>query len=73
MAKLFLSHGDPDSEFQNLSTLLAKFPLAGCYHAKRVLQKPHNLCGAPQANPRFATVLLSVEPRRCLKENATHT
>ena len=49
MANLFLSHGDYDSKLQNLSTQLAKFLLAGRFHASPMLQNPHGLCGAHQA------------------------
>ena len=56
MANLFLSHGDSDSELHNLSTQLARFPLADLYHTKPVLQIPSALCGTPQADPHFATV-----------------
>ena len=61
IANLFLSHGDSDSELHNLSTQLAKFPLAGCYHANPMLQIPHGLCGAHQTNPRFASIPISLE------------
>ena len=61
-AGLFLSHGDSDSELQNLSTQLARFPLAVCYHANLVLQTPHGLCGVPPANPHFAAITFSPEP-----------
>lgn len=63
MADLFLSLGDSDSVLQNLSILLAKFPLVGCCHTNPVFQIPHGLCGAPQANPVFATVSFSLELR----------
>jgi hypothetical protein len=33
----FLPHGDSDSELQNLSTQLAKFPLVGRYHTSPML------------------------------------
>jgi hypothetical protein len=61
MADLFLSHGDSDSELNNLSSLLARFPLADCYHVNPMLQIPHGLCGVPQANPCFAAVPFSLE------------
>ena len=63
MADLFLSPGDPDSELHNLSTQLTSFPLVSCYHTNLVLQIPHSLCGAPQANPHLATMPFSLEPR----------
>jgi hypothetical protein len=53
-----------DSELQNLSTQLTRFPLAGRYHASSMLQSPHGLCGAHQANQCFAAVPLSLEPSR---------
>jgi hypothetical protein len=46
MVNLLLSCGDSDSELQNLSTQLARFPLVGCYHASPMLQSPHSFCGA---------------------------
>jgi hypothetical protein len=58
MVDLFLS----DSELQNLSTQLAKFPLVSRYHPSPMLQNPHGLCGAYQANLCFATIPLSLEP-----------
>ena len=61
-ADLFLFCGDSDSELQNLSTQLTRFPLVGRYHASPMLQSPHGLCGAHQANPRFAAVPFSLEP-----------
>ena len=68
---MFLSHGDSDSELQNLSTQLAKFPLVSRYHASLMLQNPHGLCGAHRVNLCFSfaqyanlcTVLFSLEPR----------
>jgi hypothetical protein len=45
MANMFLSHGDSDSELQNLSTQLTRFPLVGRYHASPMLQIPHDFCG----------------------------
>ena len=63
MADLFLSHGDSDSVLQDLSTQLTQFLQAGCYDANPVLQISHGLCGAHQANPRFAAVPFSLEPR----------
>jgi hypothetical protein len=51
-----------DSELQNLSTQLTKFPLACCYHASLMLQNPNGLCGAHLANPCFAAVPFSLEP-----------
>jgi hypothetical protein len=68
MAYVFLSHGDFDSEFHNLSTQLARFLLMGCYHANPVLQISHKLCGAPQANPSFASIpfsLLTLDESPC--------
>jgi hypothetical protein len=55
MVDLLLSCGDSDSEFQNISIQLAKFPLTGCHHTSLKLQPPllsptASLCGAPQAN-----------------------
>jgi hypothetical protein len=41
-ADLFLPCGDSDSELQNLSTQLSKFPLAGCYHTSPMLQNFHS-------------------------------
>ena len=63
MANLFLSHGGSDSELHSLSTQLAKFPLAGCYHASLVLQILHGFCGAYQANQPFAVIPFSIEPK----------
>lgn len=39
MVGLFLSCGDSDSALWNLSTQLAKFPMAGCYHCQRHVSK----------------------------------
>ena len=64
MVYLFLSHGDSDSELHNLSTQLTRFPLVGHYYVNPILQTPYSLCGAHLANPRFATVPFSLEPRR---------
>jgi hypothetical protein len=41
---------------RNVSTQLAKFPLAGRYHTSTMLQIPHSLCGKHLANPHFATM-----------------
>jgi hypothetical protein len=38
-----------------------EIPLAGRYQDNPMLQKPHNLCGAPQANPCFAAVPFSLQ------------
>lgn len=43
-------------ELRNISTQLSKFPLAGHYHAKSVLQILHSLCGAFQANACSAAI-----------------
>ena len=43
MADLLLSHGDSDSELQNLSTHLSRFQLVGCYYASPIVQSPHSL------------------------------
>jgi hypothetical protein len=65
MADLFLSHGDSLARSSsNVSIQLAKFPLAARYPASPMLQNHHNLCGSPQANPSFAAIPFSLEPRR---------
>lgn len=64
MTDLFLSHGDSDSEPPNLSTQLTKFLWVGCYHASPMLQLPQDLCSGPQANPHFAAIPFSLEPRQ---------
>ena len=56
MADLFLSCGDSDSELQNLSTQLTRFPLVGHCHDNPMLQILHGL--------RFADVPFSLEPRQ---------
>jgi hypothetical protein len=71
MADPFLSRRDSDSELHSLATPLTKFPLAGRYHASPMLQSPHGLCGAPQANPRFATIPFSLEPRQAVPGRKT--
>ena len=63
IANVFLSHGDSDSELHNLSTQLTRLPLASHYHTSPVLQIPHGLCGAHLANPQFAAIPSSLEPR----------
>jgi hypothetical protein len=40
MADLFLSRGDPDSEFQKLATQITEISLVDRYHANPVLQIP---------------------------------
>ena len=60
MANLFLSHGDSDSELQNLSTQLARFPLSTHNQAILVRQVPHCLCGPHLANPYFTAVSFSL-------------
>ena len=45
---------------------LAKFLLAGCYQVSPMLQNPHDLCRAPQANPCFASVPFSIEHRQAI-------
>jgi hypothetical protein len=46
MADLFLSrHESLAWSAQNVSTQLAKFPLAGCYHTSPMLQILHCRCG----------------------------
>ena len=55
---------ETDLELHSLSTHLTRFPLAGCYHDNNVLQIPHSLCGAPQANPHFAAIPFSLESRQ---------
>jgi hypothetical protein len=51
-----------DSELQNLSSQLTKFPLVGCYHVSPILQITHSLCDAPHANQHYAIVPFSLEP-----------
>jgi hypothetical protein len=64
MANLFLSLGDSLAMSSwNVSTQLAKFSLAGCYHTNSLLQIPHGLLWCTWANPRFATIPFSFEPR----------
>jgi hypothetical protein len=64
IADLFLScGGDSDSELHYLSTQLARFPLAGHYHANLMLQMTPDLCGAYQAKSSFAGVPFSFESR----------
>jgi hypothetical protein len=51
-----------------LSTQLTRFPLVGRYHPSPMIQNPHGLCGAHQANPCFAircfpAVPFSLKPR----------
>ena len=61
----FLSCGDSlPQNSKNLSTKLAKLPPVGHYHASPMLQIPHGLCGAHQANPRTSCHV---------KENATQS
>ena len=62
MADLLLSHGDSDSELQNLSTQLSRFLLAGHYHANPMLLSSHSLCRAHQMNLRFLAVPISLQP-----------
>ena len=65
---------ETDSELHDLSTLLTRFPLVGCYHTNPVLQISHGLCGAHLANPHFAAVAFSLEPRRArLNEGKCNT
>jgi hypothetical protein len=66
MADLFLWLGDSDSELHNLSTHTTRFPLVGGYHNNPVLQIPQGLCGAHLANPHFAVVPFSPEPKRAI-------
>ena len=73
MADLFLSHGDSDSELHNLSTQLTSLPLVGHYHANPVLQIPHGLCGAHQANPRFAAYLFLLNSDKLPREGKHNT
>ena len=63
-ATLFLSYGDCNSEPQNVSTQITKFPLVDHYHASPMLQNPHDLCGASQANTHLAATSFSLELRQ---------
>lgn len=47
---------------KTLSTQLAKFPQAGCYHVSPMLQNSHGLLECTLANPHFATIPFSLEP-----------
>ena len=57
-----------DSELQNLSTQLADFSLVGQYHASPMLQIPHGLCAAHEANPHYAVDLSILNPDEPLRE-----
>ena len=71
MTNLFLSHRDSLTQSSwTVSTQLARFPLTGHYQANPVLQIPHSLCGAHQANPCFLS-WTQLSPHG--KENATLT
>jgi hypothetical protein len=74
MVDLFLSPGDPDSELHNLYTQLARFPLVGHNYAKPMLQIPHGLFGATQANPRSAAApsLLNLDEPLCVGKHNTN-
>lgn len=75
MTDLFLSHGDSDSELQNLSTQLARFPLAGRYHTSPMLQILHCLCCAHQTNPCFHAIpfspIIDITSDKCVNTKST--
>ena len=75
MAGLFLSHEDFDSELQNLSTQLTKFPLVGCHQACPVLQNSHDLLECTSGKPRcfYHTFLSGTQLSHLVKENTTQT
>jgi hypothetical protein len=53
------------------SIQLSRFPLVSCDHTIPVLQIPHGLCVAPQANPHI--FLSWTQMSHHMKENATQT
>ena len=61
LADLFLSHGGSDSELHNLSTQLARFPLAGHYHTNPMLPIPTAFVVLIRQT-RFAAAPFSLEP-----------
>lgn len=69
---LFLS---PKTELQNLSTQLARFPLAGRYHTSPMLQILHCLCCAHQTNPCFHAIpfspIIDITSDKCVNTKST--
>jgi hypothetical protein len=64
-----------DSELQNLSTQLAKFPLVGRYHTSPMLQNSHSLLWCTSGKPTLClhTFLSGIQSSCRLKENITQT
>ena len=64
-----------DSELQNLSTQLTKFPLVGRYHASPMLQNSHGLLWCTSGKPTLChcTFLSGTQSSCSRKENTTQT
>ena len=73
LASLFLSCGDSDSELQNLSTQLTKFPLASCYHASPVLQTSYSFVVHIRQTHPLWLYLSPLNPDEPLCEGKHHT
>lgn len=68
MVYLFLSLGDSDSELQNFSTHLARFPLVGPFHTSPMLKNPHGFL-----EPSCITATRKTQHNLCSEMMVTQT